>query len=243
MRARSALTGLAGVVITLLLSAGGGAEAGTLFRFEDDRGTVHYTNVPSDPRYRFYRDEPEAEPPAAGSRVPIRRGLAMFAEAIRAAAERYRVDHRLIEAVIRVESGGNPGAVSPKGALGLMQLMPQRAAELGVRNPFNPIENLDGGVRHLRDLLERFGGNLTHALAAYNAGEAAVRTHQGVPPYAETRDYVRKVRALYEGPGLASGPTPAAATPQQVYTQVAQDGVVTYTNLPPVPRPLVPRSF
>jgi hypothetical protein len=122
-----------------------------------------------------------------------------------------------------------------------MQLMPHRAAELGVRNPFDPIENLDGGVRHLRDLLQRFAGNLTHALAAYNAGEAAVRTHQGVPPYPETRDYVRKVRALYDGAEPGDEKPAPPPTPQLIYQQVAEDGVITFTNVPPAPKPKLSR--
>ena len=103
--------------------------------------------------------------------------------------------------IVQTESAGNPTAVSPKGARGLMQLMPERAAELGVRDSFDPTQNVDGGVRHMRDLLQRFRGDVTLALAAYNAGEAAVRNHGGVPPYAETREYVRRVRALYSGAG------------------------------------------
>jgi len=216
----------------------GSAEAGT-FRFEDDAGIVHYTNVPGDPRYSQLQTFPE--PPAerrqaaATASWPTR-----FAETIRAAAERYRVDRRLVQAVIAVESAGNPGAVSRKGAQGLMQLMPQRSAELGVQNPFDPRQNVDGGVRHLRDLLQRFAGNVTLALAAYNAGEAAVRTYQGIPPYPETQDYVRKVRALYDGGGMVEGPP---VTPQQIYRQVTEDGTVTFTNLPPRSTPALQRRY
>ena len=125
-----------------------------------------------------------------------------------------------------------------------MQLMPQRAAELGVRNAFDPHQNLEGGVRHLRDLLERFEGDVTLALAAYNAGEEAVRSYRGVPPYRETQDYVRKIRGLYYSPALPvdsgrSLPRPESA---QVYELVEADGTIVYTNLPPNPvRLLRPR--
>jgi soluble lytic murein transglycosylase-like protein len=111
------------------------------------------------------------------------------------AARRHRVDVGLVTAVIAVESGFQPGAVSPKGAMGLMQLMPATAAELGVSDPFDPRQNVDGGTRHLRTLLTRYQGDRRLALAAYNAGVAAVDLHGGVPPFSETRAYVRKVLA------------------------------------------------
>jgi soluble lytic murein transglycosylase-like protein len=111
------------------------------------------------------------------------------------------LDPKLVKAVIQVESGYNSRARSNKGALGLMQLMPDTASLLNVRNPFDPEENVRAGTRYLRQLLDRFAGRLELALAGYNAGPGAVEKHRGVPPYAETRDYVRQVMALYRGPG------------------------------------------
>ena len=212
------------------------AGAGSTYQFEDEQGVIHYTNVPGDPRYSFLRKDPEplAVKPAAEGGSGLARGLQAFAHVIRAAAQRYGVDTRLVEAIVQTESAGNPTAVSPKGARGLMQLMPERAAELGVRDSFDPQQNVDGGVRHLRDLLQRFGGDVTLALAAYNAGEAAVRSYGGVPPFAETREYVRRVRATYGAGGSSAAkaiePTPA---PQHIYQAVAEDGTVTFTNVPP----------
>jgi len=106
------------------------------------------------------------------------------------------VDPALVEAIVAVESAFNPMAVSVKGAMGLMQLMPQTASRYGVADPFDPKQNVSGGVRYLRDLLLRFE-NLLHAVAAYNAGERAVLKYQGLPPYPETQDYVRKVLDRY----------------------------------------------
>jgi len=116
------------------------------------------------------------------------------------AAERHGLDPDLVLAVVAVESGFRPEAVSPKGAQGLMQLMPATAAELGVRNSFDPADNLDGGTRHLGSLLTLYGGDVARALAAYNAGAKAVERSKGVPPYRETREYVRKVLKQYKPP-------------------------------------------
>lgn len=114
-----------------------------------------------------------------------------------AAAQRHGLDPALVMAVVQVESGFRPDAVSPKGARGLMQLMPATAARLGVVDVLDPEQNLDGGARHLGFLLTRYGGDLKRALAAYNAGEGAVERHRGVPPYDETRAYVKSVLRRY----------------------------------------------
>ena len=117
---------------------------------------------------------------------------------IDAIAKRHRVDPLLVRAVIRVESNFDPKAVSPKGAVGLMQLMPETAMRYGVENRFDPAQNVDGGVRYLRDLMAMFNGNLSLALAAYNAGEGAVIKYgRRIPPYPETQQYVVGVRSYY----------------------------------------------
>jgi soluble lytic murein transglycosylase-like protein len=117
-----------------------------------------------------------------------------FDEIVVAHAQRHALRPELVRAVIQVESGYNPTATSPKGAMGLMQLMPATARELGVRNPYDPEDNIRGGTAYLRQLLDRYDGNEELALAAYNAGSGAVDKYgQRVPPYRETRDYVRKV--------------------------------------------------
>ena len=125
-----------------------------------------------------------------------------------AAATRTKVDPALVEAIVAVESSFDSRAISPKGAIGLMQLMPQTASRYDVFDPFDPQENLTGGTRYLRDLLSRFDGDLPQVLAAYNAGEAAVYKYQGVPPYRETREYIQKVLARYR-PERVSSSIPA----------------------------------
>ena len=123
---------------------------------------------------------------------------APFDQMIRDAAAQFGIDPSLIMAVIRQESGGNPNATSPVGAMGLMQLMPDTAKGLGVSDAYNPRENIFGGVRYLKGLLDQFGGNISLALAGYNAGPNAVKRHGWrIPPYAETQNYVRNILELY----------------------------------------------
>jgi soluble lytic murein transglycosylase-like protein len=119
--------------------------------------------------------------------------------AIDQAASRHNVDPNLVRAVIKVESNFNPNAVSRKGAIGLMQLMPQTARQLNVANPFDPQQNVDAGVRHLKQLMENYGGDVKLTLAAYNAGQGAVARSGGVPHFAETRNYVKRITQLYYG--------------------------------------------
>jgi soluble lytic murein transglycosylase-like protein len=194
------------------------------YRLTDAEGVTHFTNAPTDPRYRSM---PGMSGTGAGwLRLPP--GVqARFTEEIKEIAGRHGVSASLVESVIRVESAFNPGAISRKGAQGLMQLMPQTASSLGVRNAFDPKQNIEGGVRHLRYLIDRYPGNLPLAVAAYNAGEGAVDRYRGIPPYAETQDYVRKVLQLNGGGGGLS---------QVIYRFEDSKGTVTYTNVPPASR-------
>jgi len=146
------------------------------------------------------------EQPGENSSTPLTnfvRGRAFSAQdidaAIDQAASRHNVDPNLVRAVIKVESNFNPNAVSRKGAMGLMQLMPQTARQLRVANPFDPQQNVDAGVRHLKQLMESYGGDVKLTLAAYNAGQGAVARSAGVPHFAETRNYVKRITQLYYG--------------------------------------------
>ncbi len=146
---------------------------------------------------------------------------------------RHSVDAELVKAVIQVESNYNHRAVSPKGAMGLMQLMPATAARYGVKKAFDPKENVEGGVRYLRDLLDLFGSDLKMTLAAYNAGERAVQKYNGIPNYTETQNYVRKVLALYNGESsyaVYSGGGQGRLV--SYYKHVDEKGVTHYSSNP-----------
>ncbi len=143
---------------------------------------------------RVLRDEPEPPPPPPPKKAGWREQAGPFEAFFQQAAERHDLEPALLLAVAAVESGLDPLALSPKGAMGLMQLMPATADELAVEDPYDPEQNIDAGAAWLRRMLERFEGDLDLALAAYNAGEGAVRRFGGIPPYQETRSYVRRVR-------------------------------------------------
>ncbi|MGA8765061.1 MAG: lytic transglycosylase domain-containing protein [Candidatus Sulfotelmatobacter sp.] len=147
---------------------------------------------------------------------------------IEQAAARHNVDPNLVRAVVKVESNFNPNAVSRKGAMGLMQLMPSTARQLNVQNPFDPQQNVDAGVRHLKRLLESYGGDIKLTLAAYNAGAGAVARSSGVPHYAETQNYVRRITNLYLG-GRVGFAAPGAST-EPVRVQRDARGVLYISN-------------
>ena len=176
-----------------------------IYSYTDGRGIAHFSNVPDNKRYRVVVAAQRNDPSAAMTPGQVQRKMAdQRAERVRysplvdTAARTYRVDAALLHAVIAAESGYNATAVSNKGAVGLMQLMPATARRFGVSNSFDPEQNIRGGTRYLSYLLQLFGNNLELAVAAYNAGEEAVIQHgYSIPPYRETLGYVPKVMKLH----------------------------------------------
>jgi soluble lytic murein transglycosylase-like protein len=149
---------------------------------------------------------------------------------VREAAERHAVDPALVKAVISTESGWNPQAVSNKGAVGLMQLIPATAQRFGVGNSFDPEQNVEGGTSYLKALLDRYNGDLSKSLAAYNAGEHAVDLSGGVPRFPETQKYVRKVQNEYFRPGSGRNPSLWSPPRPPVRREVDSNGRVVFTN-------------
>lgn len=164
-----------------------------IYRYEDEEGVVHFTDAPTDKKFKvFLRDLHKDR--QLRTRFRVASGNPQeFEQLIQASAAKYGVNVALVKAVIQAESGYNPNAVSRTGASGLMQLMPGTAKQLKVADAFNPKQNVDGGVRYLKFLLDTFKGDVTLALAAYNAGLGKVAKYGGVPPYEETRTYVSRV--------------------------------------------------
>jgi soluble lytic murein transglycosylase-like protein len=182
-------------------------------------------------------DEPAASTPGAVTEVDINAHIVEV-------ATRYGVEPKLVAAIVAVESQFNARAVSRRGAEGLMQLMPATAADLDVQDSFDPRDNIDGGVRHLKRLMGRFHNNLPLALAAYNAGEQAVINHRGIPPYRETRQYVVRVLRRYDREAARvvaqqlAQPRPGASPPKIArVSYVGRATVVPSTSVPTTPAP------
>jgi len=217
--------GIAFCVLALAVSAA----SAEIYKYVDEDGVVCYTDAPFGKKsQRIERDMV----------LPQRQKADMltrsdFSSYVHQAAAKYDLEPELIKAVITTESNGNHRAVSRKGAIGLMQLMPATANDLNVINPFNPEENIEGGTRYLKQLLERFNGNLTLALAAYNSGPKTVEKYGAVPPILETRQYVKKVFSLYNGKRtyeLSDMSSSSQKPYSPIYKIVLDDGTILFTN-------------
>jgi len=207
-----------------------------IYQFVDENGVVHFTNVsggrvkkPSKivAENRKTASSSEASTGGAENRSQQSDSIPVsYVNIINSACSRFGVDPSLVHAIVKVESDFNPFAISRKGATGLMQLMPQTATTMNVRNTFSPDENVEGGVKYLRYLLDRYEGNITLALAAYNAGETAVKKWGTIPPYKETQEYVKKILQIYNGTGKAFSPR------YTIYIGAGADGTILLTDNP-----------
>jgi soluble lytic murein transglycosylase-like protein len=168
-----------------------------IYRYVDENGVIHFTNCPRDPKFKLYIRESHDDVGNENSGF-YGKDSVQYDSLISEFSKKYQVDFALIKAIIRAESGFNPFAVSRKGARGLMQLMPETASRMNVSNVFNPRENIEGGVRHFKNLLSLFDNDIRLSLAAYNAGENLVADLRSIPPYRETVDYIRKVLSYYQ---------------------------------------------
>jgi soluble lytic murein transglycosylase-like protein len=190
---KTSLLALAAVSIISTFMAAGTARA-DIYKHIDKDGVLHLTNVPCDPNVKYVLIMRE-------KRILFQPNIDVnkYDDIINRTANKFGLDSALIKAVIKAESNFNHNAVSPVGAQGLMQLMPQTAYALSVDDSFHPEKNIEGGARYLRYLLKTYRGDLSLALAAYNAGEKAVaKYHYNIPPYRETQNYVRRVLSFYK---------------------------------------------
>ena len=208
-----------------------------IYQYFDENGVVHFSNVGvgSGKKYKRLKSTVKTErqrttaprssarsrPPLPSSNYP-----SAYVDIINLACGRHGVDPALVHAIVKVESDFNPYALSRKGAMGLMQLMPQTAVVMNVGNSFNPHENIDGGVKYLRYLIDRYEGNVPLALAAYNSGETAVKKWGTIPPYRETQNYVQRIMKIY------NGNEPAFRTRCTIYMGYGEDGTLMLTDDP-----------
>jgi len=202
-----------------------------IYKYVDENGVVCYTDAP----YGKKSQQVSSDRKAGRTERPVTAVVFPkdYSQYIHKAASKYDLEPDLIRAVIKTESNGNHRAVSRKGAKGLMQLMPSTATDMNVSNPFDPEANIEGGTRYLKYLLERFNGNMTLALAAYNSGPGTVEKYGNVPPIDETRQYVKKIYNLYNGKKSYVF-SDVSSTPREkiapIYKVLLEDGTILFTN-------------
>ncbi len=212
------------VIVIFLFAAS--AASSDMYKYTNEEGVICYTDAPLGKKTeKILKEKKLTEKNVVSTRN--------YGEYVEKAASKYQIEPELIHAVIKTESNGNHRAVSRKGAMGLMQLMPSTANDMNVGNPFNPEENIEGGTRYLSYLLDKFNGNLTLALAAYNAGPKTVEKYGAVPPISETKQYVNKVFSIYRGKRYYSAQSSdnlRKEKPEPIYKIVLEDGTILFTN-------------
>jgi len=216
------------IVLIFLLILASSASA-DIYKYVDENGVICYTDAPfgkKTEKVLKQKTQSVIKPPQQVFNND-------YSHYVQKAALKYEIEPELIHAVIRTESNGNCRAVSKKGAMGLMQLMPSTASDMNVGDPFNPEQNIEGGTKYLRYLIEKFNGNLTLAIAAYNSGPKTVERYGNIPPITETRQYVDKVFALYNGKKTYPVAAPAPEykeMPAPIIKVVLEDGTILFTN-------------
>lgn len=218
--------------IILIIALFGAVAEADIYKYEDENGVVYYTDFPLNKRAERIMRSPGSKK----EEIPVKSNKDQdFSRIVSEKANKYNIDPSLVHAVIKVESNGNPYAVSRKGAKGLMQLLPSTASDLGVTDPFDPEDNIDGGARYLRYLMDKFGGDLTLALAAYNAGPKIVEKIGDVPRIPETKQYVKKVLSHYKdvsSTSMSQTSKGSVPKPTPIYKIVTEDGSILFTNSP-----------
>ena len=218
-RSKSVLILIFSISLFLLLNLKTSAE---IYKYVDEEGIIHYTDRPKNSNYKplqifnnfSYNKKPQTPKKDLGNLKPI----------IEEVAQKYGQDPKLIQSIISRESNFNSNAVSPKGAIGLMQLMPQTAKRFNVKDPFNTKDNIEGGVAYLDYLMKLFDNDLELALAAYNAGENNVMNYSGIPPFKETKNYVKNVINSYKGERIEKM--------NKIYKIIKEDGTILLTTNP-----------
>ncbi|MBI5178710.1 MAG: lytic transglycosylase domain-containing protein [Nitrospinae bacterium] len=225
------MSGIKGFFVALAVFAASAPESSfaDIVKYMDENGTVHFTDSGGPWPFEILKRIPSA--PKREVRAAVyEENRDRFLPVINAAAEAYGLDPHLVRCVIEQESAFNPRAISAKGAVGLMQLMPRTANIYKVKNIYDPYENIHGGTRYLKYLLKKYRGDVKLALAAYNAGEEAVRRYSGVPPYQETQQYVEKILAQYGK--RYEMPRESVREHKKIYRYEREDGSVLLTDTP-----------
>lgn len=210
------------IIALLTFLTGWSLSFADIYKYVDENGVIHFTNTPENSQYKKIISESKPQPQSKKN-VP---NTADYHQIVHSKSAKYNVEPSLVKAVIKTESNWDAAVVSQKGAMGLMQLMPSTANDMDVRNPFNPEENIEGGIRYLRYLLNKFDGDITLALAAYNAGPKTVEKFGSIPPISETQQYVKQVLSIYKN-GSKSGSAPTI-----IYKVIYNNGTILYTNTP-----------
>jgi soluble lytic murein transglycosylase len=205
-----------------------------IYQYVDEHGVVCYTDLPIGKKAdKVFKEKTRAAPAQREASRKSPKTPSYYHGIVYEKAAKYKIDPHLVKAIIKTESNWNERAVSRKGAMGLMQLMPTTASQMKVYDPFNPEENIEGGTKYLRHLSEHFNGDLTLALAAYNVGPKAVERVGVIPNFPETKQYVNRMLSLYGGTlthPVSGDDTPKEKRSEPIYKVILEDGTVLFTN-------------